>query len=126
MASNVADWERLVSALLVSALVGVPGLVYLMKGTVKPRKSHLMNVFSQLFFSLFSVGLLVRMFYWTSWISQGTPKSEDDFGVSLNVRAFMITYPQINVLICSFLIQYPWLYDYILIQHGRQINLVLR
>ena len=44
----------------------------------------------------------------------------------INIRAFMITYPQLNILICTFLIQYPWLYDYILIQNGRQINLVLR
>jgi amino acid transporter len=30
------------------------------------------------------------------------------------------------VLICSFLVQYPWLYDFILLQNGRHINLVLR
>ena len=44
----------------------------------------------------------------------------------IGIRAFLITYPQVNVLICSFLIQYPWLYDYILIQHTRSINLILR
>jgi hypothetical protein len=70
--------------------------------------------------------MLVRCFYWIAWINQGTPTSEDDFGMPLSIRAFFITYPQINVLICSFLIQYPWLYDFILIQNGRQINLILR
>jgi len=29
-------------------------------------------------------------------------------------------------MVCSFLIQYPWLYDHIMILNGRRINLVLR
>lgn len=124
--SGVHDWERLVAAIIVSAGVGVPSLFILFKGTQKTRKNHLMNVFSQLFLALFSLGLLIRCFYWTVWLNQGTPMDPNDKGVSLNMRAFMLTYPQINILICSFLIQYPWLYDYILIQHGRQINLILR
>jgi hypothetical protein len=69
--------------------------------------------------------MLCRCFYWIAFSRLGTPNS-DDYGISLNTRAFLITYPQINVLICSFLIQYPWLYDYLLIQNGKSINLVLR
>jgi hypothetical protein len=70
--------------------------------------------------------MLARFFSWIAWVHQGTAGSKDDFGMPLNIRAFFITYPQINILICSFLIQYPWLYDFILIQNGRQINLILR
>lgn len=70
--------------------------------------------------------MIVRLFSWFAWIKQGTPMSTDDFGMPLSIRAFFITYPQINILICSFLIQYPWLYDFILIQNGRAINLILR
>ena len=44
----------------------------------------------------------------------------------IGIRAFLITYPQINTLICAYLIQYPWLYDFILIQHGPNLNLILR
>ena len=29
-------------------------------------------------------------------------------------------------MICAYLIQYPWLYDFILIQHGPNLNLILR
>ena len=85
-----------------------------------------MNVFNILFFALFSSAMLVRSFYWTTWLNRGTPGNKDDMGTSINVRAFLITYPQMNILICTFLIQYPWLYDFILIQNGRHINLVLR
>lgn len=89
----VHDWERLLAAIIVSAGVGLPTFFILFKGTQKPRKNHLMNVFSQLFLALFSLGLLVRIFYWTVWLNQGTPNDPNDKGVSLNMRAFMLTYP---------------------------------
>mmetsp|Transcript_8483 Transcript_8483/g.14265 ORF Transcript_8483/g.14265 Transcript_8483/m.14265 type:complete len:242 (+) Transcript_8483:118-843(+) len=85
-----------------------------------------MNVFSQIFYALFMSGSIVRSLYWIMWAWPGTPNDPNDIGTPIGLRAFLITYPQINVLICSFLIQYPWLYDFILIQNGRAINLVLR
>ena len=63
--------------------------------------------------------MVVRLFYMFTWIDR-------EHGLSVGMRAFLITYPQINILICAFLIQYPWLYDFILLQNGRHITLVLR
>ena len=113
------------AALVASVGIAGPGLYILKKYTEEARSKHLLNVFSQLFFALFSIGMVVRLLYFLAFVNPGTPNTSD-FGESLSMRAFLLVYPQINVLTCSFLIQYPWLYDFILIQNGRQINLVLR
>ena len=42
------------------------------------------------------------------------------------MRAFLLTYPSMNILICAFLIQYPWIYDYIIMVQGRELYLDLR
>ena len=123
---NEAYWEPLAASLLVSILIGVPGLVILWYGTKMPRKHHMLNVFSSLFFALFATAFAMRCFYWVVWAWPGKAKDSSDIGVPIGVRAFLITYPQMNILICGFLVQYPWLYDFILIQNGRNINLVLR
>ena len=122
--------DALIASILVSLLIGVSGMVLLCKYTVVPRKKHLMNIFSQIFFALLFTGSLVRSLTWIIWAFPGTKGAsyKDDLatGVPMGLKAFIITYPQINILICAFLIQYPWLYDFILIQNGVTINLVLR
>ena len=42
----MTDWQPLVVSLLVSLLIGIPGMALLFFGTLPPRKHHLMNVFS--------------------------------------------------------------------------------
>ena len=83
--------------------------------------------------ALLFMGCFVRSFYWMVWVWPGVPidasdpsAKNTDLGMPMGLRAFFLTYPQINVMICSFLIQYPWLYDFILLQNGRHLNLVLR
>ena len=46
--------------------------------------------------------------------------------IPIGLRAFLLTFPSINIMICSYLIQYPWLYDHVVRVHGRVFNLVLR
>ena len=83
------------------------------------------------------MAFFVRSFHWLIWLNPGEPvdpnTSPDDstpadnkIGMSISVRAFLLTYPSMNFLICAFLIQYPWYYDFIVISHGREINLRLR
>ena len=112
-------FNALFASLVVSVAVGVTGMVLLCKYTIVPRKKHIMNIFSQMFFALLFTGSLVRSFTWVIWTWPGTKNATFQSclttGVPMGVRAFIITYPQINVLICAFLIQYPWLYDFILI-----------
>ena len=112
-------WEPVVSSTIAALAIGVPGIYALTYGTTKPRKNHMMNVFSQLFYALFSTAMVIRLFYMFTWFDRRN-------GLSVGMRAFLITYPQMNILICAFLIQYPWLYDFILLQNGRHITLVLR
>ena len=81
------DWVPLVSSIFVSLYVGVQGMVTLIYQTRKSRKAHLLNVFSQLFYSLFFMSMLVRSLYWIAWVHQGTPGTKD-FGIPLNIRAF--------------------------------------
>ena len=120
-------WEPLLASILVSLLVGVSGLYILVKNTRAPLKSHYMSPFNHFFFALFFSGSLVRCFYWVMYAWPGEPSKEHvSLTIPIGLRVFLITYPQVNVLVCSFLLNYPWLYDYILIQNGRQINLVLR
>ena len=113
------QWRPLVTSIIVSLTVGLPGMIMLCKGTKISRKKHLMNVFSQTFFALLFTGSLVRSFYWVCWTWPGDPNPDSDVAPTLSlpigVRAFLITYPQINVLIIAYLIQYPWLYDYLII-----------
>ena len=45
---------------------------------------------------------------------------------SMSMRAFLLTYPSMNILIISYLIQYPWIYDFLIVQQGRRINLLQR
>ena len=90
-----------------------------------------MNVFSQLMLALLFSGSLVRSFTWTLYAWQGTPLDKEnpiqgDSGMSLSLRAFIICYPQINVLVFSFLCQYPWLFDYFILLHGKAIYMRLR
>lgn len=101
---TTAQWENIASSIAVSLFIGVPGMVALIYGTRIPRKSHFMNVFSILFFALFSSAMLVRCFYWVTWLRRGTPGDPDDQGMPISIRAFLITYPQLNILICTFLI----------------------
>ena len=42
---TVSDWEPLVTSLIVSGAIGVPGLIILTVGTRQPRKANLLNVF---------------------------------------------------------------------------------
>lgn len=39
-------WEPLLSSILVSIIIGVTGCIILYKGTLRTRKTHLMNVFN--------------------------------------------------------------------------------
>ena len=39
-------WEPVVSSIIAAFAIGVPGIVALTYGTMKPRKNHMMNVFS--------------------------------------------------------------------------------
>ena len=128
-----ANFTAAIASAIVSLIVGVGGMIILCMGTKKPRKQHLMNVFSQFFMALLFMGAFIRSLYWLNWVWPGVPLNKDDpstkeqeIGMPIGLRAFLMTYPQINVLICSFLIQYPWLYDFILLQNGRHLNLVLR
>ena len=102
-----------------SLFVGLPGMILLCRGTKKARSKHIMNVFSQTFFALLFTGSMVRSFYWVCWAWSGDPNPDSDVaqqqGLPIGLRAFLITYPQINVLIIAYLIQYPWLYDYLII-----------
>lgn len=125
------QWRPLVTSLIISLTVGVPGMVLLVKGTKVPRKKHLLNVFSQTFFALLFTSSFVRSFYWVCWTWPGDPVDPDShvaqqIGLPIGMRAFLITYPQVNILIIAYLIQYPWLYDYLIIQHGHRIYLQLR
>lgn len=78
------------------------------------------------------MGFFVRSFLWVVWVDPGKvledTKETERLAVPIGVRAFLITYPTLNQMICSFLIQYPWLYDHIVLLpgNGRRINLVLR
>lgn len=127
-------WELVLSSSIVSITIGVMGMVIICKGTQRPRKMHLMNVFNQQAFALLFMAFFVRSFLWIVWVNPGdlnVKQSENDdsksnVGISISFRAFLLTYPSMNILICAFLIQYPWLYDLILIQNGRRINLILR
>lgn len=98
---------------------------------------HVMNVFNQQTFALLFMAFFVRSFHWLIWLNPGEPldpnaspddstQAENKIGMSISVRAFLLTYPSMNYLICAFLIQYPWYYDFIVISHGREINLRLR
>ena len=42
------------------------------------------------------------------------------------MRAFLLTYSSMNILIISYLIQYPWIYDLLVLQQGRRVNLIQR
>ena len=128
-------WEPLLSSCIVSITIGVTGMIILCKGTQRPRKMHMMNVFNQQAFALLFMAFFVRSFLWVVWVnpgdltnipSGGDDKADSNVGISISFRAFLLTYPSMNILICAFLIQYPWLYDFILIQNGRRINLILR
>lgn len=44
----------------------------------------------------------------------------------ISIRAFLLTYPSINIIICAFFLQYPWIFDFIIMQHGRRITLIQR
>jgi multisubunit Na+/H+ antiporter MnhB subunit len=123
------QWQPLLAAILVSLLCGVAPIAILIAGTRKPMKKHLMNVFNQIFFALFFAGALVRCFYWIMFAWPGEASDSDhtlQSGLPIGIRAFLVTYPQLNILVCSFLIQYPWLYDFMLLQNGIHINLFLR
>lgn len=84
------------------------------------------------------MAFFVRSFLWLVWVHPGEPRDpntstsddsdlpKNNIGMSVSVRAFLLTYPSMNILICAFLVQYPWIYDYIIIWHGRQIYLDLR
>jgi hypothetical protein len=75
---TTSKWENIVPSAMVSILVGAAGLTALIHGTKRARKSHFMNVFNILFFALFSSAMLVRCFYWTTWLNRGTPGNKDD------------------------------------------------
>lgn len=131
-----ALWEPLLSSCIVSITIGVTGMVILCHGTQRSRKVHLMNVFNQQTFALLFTGFFVRSFLWVVWVNPGDlpPESKDNdddsdksnVGISVSFRAFLLTYPSMNILICAFLLQYPWIMDYVIIQHGRRIYLNLR
>lgn len=40
------DWEPVASSVISALAISIPGLVILFYGTIKPRKAHMMNVFS--------------------------------------------------------------------------------
>ena len=133
----VASWHPLLSSAVTSVVIGVSGLIILCKATQRPRKVHVMNVFNQQAFALLFMAFFVRSLFWLVWINPGTPLSENgndndgdtpanNIGMSISIRAFLITYPSMNILIIAFLIQYPWIYDYIIMTHGREIYLDLR
>lgn len=66
---TIQSWSPLIVSIIVSLTIGVTGLTILAVGSRLPRKTHLMNVFSQLFFALFSTAMLTRSFYWVAWIN---------------------------------------------------------
>jgi hypothetical protein len=39
-------WEPILSSTIAAFAIGVPGIVALTYGTMKPRKGHMVNVFS--------------------------------------------------------------------------------
>ena len=69
----MTDWQPLVASLLVSLFIGIPGMILLFFGLKPPRKHHLLNVFSQIFYALLFMGAFVRSFYWIVWTWPGTP-----------------------------------------------------
>ena len=79
-------WEPIASSALAGLAIGVPGLIALTYGTQKPRKHHYVNVFSHLFSALFSSAMIVRIFYMFTWFNRKT-------GLSIGMRAFLLTYP---------------------------------
>ena len=126
------NWQPFLASLLTSVIIGFSGCYMLCMYTKRPRKTHMMNVFNQQFFALMFMGFVVRSFLWVVWVDPGKilqdTKESEKLAVPIGVRAFLITYPTLNQMICSFLIQYPWLYDHIVLLpgNGRRINLVLR
>jgi len=84
------------------------------KYTIRARKLHLMNVFSQQFYALLFMAFFIRSFLWVVWVNPGDLTAIDsgsagdapinNVGTSISFRAFLLTYPSMNILICSFLI----------------------
>ena len=68
---TTTKWGPLLSSVLVSIIIGVTGCVILYKGTLRTRKTHLMNVFNQQFFSLLFYAFLARSFLWVVFVNPG-------------------------------------------------------
>lgn len=94
-----------------------------------------MNVFNQHFFALLFTGFLVRCFLWVAWVYPGDALPQDpdadeedmaNGGIPVSIRAFLITYPSLNIIICSMFLQYPWIFDVIVLTHGRRTLLIQR
>jgi hypothetical protein len=90
-------WEPILSSTIAALTISLPGFYALSNGTLKPRKNHMINVFSQLMLALFSTAMVVRLLYMFTWIDRKN-------GMSVGMRAFLVTYPQVNILICAILI----------------------
>jgi len=67
----MTKWQPLLSSALVSIIIGVTGCVILYKGTLRIRKTHLMNVFNQQFYSLIFYAFLARSFLWVVFVNPG-------------------------------------------------------
>ena len=76
---TITKWGPLLSSVLVSIIIGVTGCVILYKGTLRTRKTHLMNVFNQQFFSLLFYAFLARSFLWVVFVNPGGITSGDNF-----------------------------------------------
>lgn len=109
----VALWQPILSSCIVSITIGLSGMVLLCRQTRRSRKVHMMNAFNQLFFAMLFMAFFVRSFLWLVWVNPGVPATEnqsDDeskkpsVGISISFRAFLLTYPSMNILICAFLI----------------------
>ena len=96
-----------------------------------------MNIFNQYIFSLFFMAFLVRSFQWLIWLHPGVPINpstdendtspvENNIGMSISLRAFLLTYPSMNILIIALLITFSFMYDSELIRDGRRTNLIMR
>ena len=128
-------WQPQIASSIVTISIGVSGMLMLCLGTKRARKVHAMNAFNQLFFALLFMAFLIRSFYWVIWVQPGVPGPDPDdadndpddpnaggiIGISVSIRAFLLTYPSLNMIICSFFLQYPWIFDFIVMQQGRRM-----
>jgi len=99
----------IVGDIIISAL-SFSSLVFFIFKIRRPFKNHNFNTFAYIILLLIVYSLIVRFFVF--FVNKD--------GIDPKLQGFLITYPCINLVICSYLLSNQWVYDLLIFIHGQQ------